>query len=42
MPYSDIGVKPSLDNLKTAPLCLSVKYDLKFSVTKEAGSLDIP
>ena len=27
-PISDIGVKPSLDNLRTAPLCLSAKYIL--------------
>ena len=25
IPASDIGVKPSIDNLSTAPLCLSVK-----------------
>ena len=28
IPTLDIGVNPSIDNLKAAPLCVSVKYNL--------------
>ena len=42
IPLSDIGVKPSLDNLKTEPLSLSVKYTLYDSEANDSGFLEIP
>ena len=42
MPFAEISVRPSADNLKIAPLALSVKYDLKPNDAKDSGFLDIP
>ena len=42
IPALDTGVKPSFDNLSTAPLCLSVKYVLNDSLANDSGFLDIP
>ena len=42
MPLSLMSVRPSLDNLSTAPLALSVKYVLNPKLAKDSGFLDIP
>ena len=42
MLLSEMTVIPSLDNLITAPLALSVKYDLKPNDANDSGFLDIP